>query len=356
VTLGGFDSKDYLDSTRRLERMVSASSEEVYDLLTGYGFARRYVRDRIVADIGSEVGCGTLLLSEIAKSVVGIADSSEVVESASELYPAPNASYRKADFPKLPCADGSFDVAVCFGMIEQLERPAELVEEAKRILKSGGVFLVTMPDRRVHLGERPVSGLREGLFDAEFRELLENHFKYVHMHRSGAMAGGLVFKEGQSLSDASIESGSLSLVGASFDSELPQTRLLMAVCSDAEIPSDEQPYLLLDGDRRVFEECRDRSEDVELLEDEIRRMQESEVQTFQDILKLHRSENFQLEARLKSSEILRKELSLRLREMENSHSWRLLGPYRRLRTWFNTLKKPQPDAKKKAYASGPDKS
>ena len=41
-----------------------------------------------------------------------------------------------------------------------------------------------------------------------------------------------------------------------------------------------RPYLLLDRDRRIFDECEDRAEDVELLREEVERMQETEVQAF----------------------------------------------------------------------------
>ncbi len=56
-----------------------------------------------------------------------------------------------------------------------------------------------------------------------------------------------------------------------------------------EEEEEEQPYLLLDRDRRVFDECEERAEDVELLRDEVRQMQETEVQVFVDTLKMQQS-------------------------------------------------------------------
>src|SRR3712207_8915753 len=49
--------------------------------------------------------------------------------------------------------EGSFDVVVAFGVIEGLERPEELVEEAKRLLKEGGVLLVSVADKRAALAD-----------------------------------------------------------------------------------------------------------------------------------------------------------------------------------------------------------
>jgi hypothetical protein len=41
-----------MDLTRHLEQLLPATSETAYDLLSGYGFARRYVSGKIVANIG----------------------------------------------------------------------------------------------------------------------------------------------------------------------------------------------------------------------------------------------------------------------------------------------------------------
>jgi hypothetical protein len=71
--------------------------------------------------------------------------------------------------------------------------------------------------------------------------------------------------------------------GPRLGMEAPTIRSVMAVCSDdaaALRGEEERVYLLLEGDRRVFEESEQRAEDVELLVDEIRRMQETEVQAF----------------------------------------------------------------------------
>ncbi len=78
------------------ERPVPESSKDAYDRLTGYGFARRYVGGKIVADIGrEEVGYGSRLLAETAESVTVLIGSPEAVERASAAHPAPNVSYRR---------------------------------------------------------------------------------------------------------------------------------------------------------------------------------------------------------------------------------------------------------------------
>jgi SAM-dependent methyltransferase len=49
--------------------------------------------------------------------------------------------------PKLPFADASFDAVVCTVSFEYLTQPQKIVAEAKRVLKPGGMFVVTLSNR-----------------------------------------------------------------------------------------------------------------------------------------------------------------------------------------------------------------
>lgn len=49
--------------------------------------------------------------------------------------------------PTLPFPDASFDAVVCTVSFEYLTRPHEIVAEAKRVLKPGGMFVVTLSHR-----------------------------------------------------------------------------------------------------------------------------------------------------------------------------------------------------------------
>lgn len=278
-------------SARTPELPASYGSELAYDRLTGYGFARRYVGGKVVADVGwAELGRGSRLLAETAGSVAGLTGSPEAAERASALYPASNVGYQRVALPQLPYAEGHFDVVVALGVVENLERPEELVAEARRVLKPDGVLVISSPVRRTDDRYRGGTEGRRGMYALEFQELLERHFGHVHVYRQGAVAGGLVYPASEEVAGAPVESARFSATDPSLAVEPPATRSVVAVCSDVEaLGRGEQPYLLLDRDRRVFDECEERAEDVELLRDEVRRVQETEVQAFRDALKLHRS-------------------------------------------------------------------
>jgi hypothetical protein len=125
------------------------------------------------------------------------------------------------------------------------------------------------------------------MYVPEFQGLLERHFGHVRLYRQGAVAGGLVFPVSGELTAAAgvpVESVRLSSSGPSLGGGPPTTRSVMAVCSESgEVPGQEEEegaYLLLDRDRRVFDECEERAEDVDLMLGEIQRMQETEIQAF----------------------------------------------------------------------------
>src|SRR5215211_1940491 len=135
--------------TQHPKQPAPARSEAAYDHLSGYAFSRRYVRGKVVADVGwEEIGYGSRLLAETAESVAGIANSPEAIDLASTIYSAPNVSYQRAVLPELPYSGGYFDTVLTFGVIENLEHPDYLVKEAKRVLKTDGVLVISALDKR----------------------------------------------------------------------------------------------------------------------------------------------------------------------------------------------------------------
>jgi SAM-dependent methyltransferase len=269
---------------------LPAGAEVAYNRLTGYGFARRYVEGKVVADIGwEEVGYGSRLLAETAESVTGLSSLPEAVDLASAIYSAPNVSYRRANLPELPLSAGHFDVVVAFGLVENLERPEALVREARRILKEDGMLLISALDKQTNDQNPESTDGRREMYVPEFREMLERHFAHVQVYRQGAVAGGYVFPDtGEEATGASVEMTRFSTADSLFDAGPPVTRSVIAVCGDVAeaVEREQQPYLLLDRDRRVFDEYDERVEDVELLRSEIRQMQETEIQAFVDALKI----------------------------------------------------------------------
>ena len=241
-----------------------ASAETAYERLSAYGFARHFAEGKTVADLSHKElrSYGSRLLAQSAESLTAL-----------------------TDLPKPALPDGSFDVVVAFGVLEKLERPEELLGEAKRLLKEGGVLLASVADKRAILAD----GRRAGMYLPEFRRLLERYFGHVRLYHQGAVAGGFVFPVSGELSGGvPLESVRLSSGGLRPGAGPPTTRSVMAVCTEAaEALGEERAHLLLDRDGGVFDECEGYAEDVELMLGEIRRMQETEVQAYLKAMSSH---------------------------------------------------------------------
>jgi SAM-dependent methyltransferase len=301
--------------------------------MAGYGFGRRYVAGKRVADLcWDKMGHGSRLLAETAESVASMAVSAEAVEVASKALSAPNVRYEALDPSGLPYPDGNYDVVVALGLIEYLDRPEELVAEVRRVLKKDGVLVVSFPDGQTS-GNPGVTGM------------LDRHFEQVRLYRQGAVVGGIVSPASGEASEARLESVSLSPFSPQPGSKLPATTSVIAVCGGFG-QEDEQPYLLLDRDRRVFDECMDRAEEVEGLRDEIENMQRTEVQAFRESLRLRNSEISYLRARVRRAEGKAQRLETHIGNMQRSVTWRIFEPYRRLRAKIEVLRGSVPGANK----------
>lgn len=329
-----------MNTSQQPNPLTSATPEEAYDRLTGYAFARRYAAGKYVGDIRVEESeSSARALSGVAGSVTAVKVPQESGEAEVALNPLQE--------------DGSFDVVLALRAIEHLDSPEELVKEAKRVLKPQGVLIISTLDKQAHSNERNLKPHSSEMYVQEFRELLDRHFGNVSLRRQGAVAGGLVSGVSEGLTQTPLESAQLSSTTPSPGSGMPPTSLVLAVCSDADLPEEQSgPYLLLDRDRRVFEEDEDHREDIELLRDEVRRMQETEVQSFQNTIALRTSEVAYLRSELSLSDgqnssdvdiarvqelkdqndalkLENDKIKTRLHGIEGSNIWRLTAPYRR---------------------------
>ncbi len=92
-----------------------------------------------------DVGCGAGFLSnELAKQnldVTGVDLSPESIKVACQYDQTKKVKYQTADAYQLPFADASFDVLTALDFLEHVDRPADVIKEFSRVLKSGGLFI-----------------------------------------------------------------------------------------------------------------------------------------------------------------------------------------------------------------------
>ena len=118
----------------------------------------------VAAPLGNllDVGCGQgrllKLLASRATQVVGVDIDQQARRLArAELLLAglPNCSLRQGDMYALPFGDGEFDTVILDDVLGDSDRPAAALQEAKRLLRSGGRLLLL-----ASVGARSVAELK----------------------------------------------------------------------------------------------------------------------------------------------------------------------------------------------------
>jgi ubiquinone/menaquinone biosynthesis C-methylase UbiE len=102
-----------------------------------------------------DVGCGAGLLTvDLARRGlrgVGIDGAASMIASCQEearrLGISEQWQYLQADVERIPFPDGSFDVAICCGVIEYLRSDDDLLREVRRVLRPGGRFILCVTNK-----------------------------------------------------------------------------------------------------------------------------------------------------------------------------------------------------------------
>lgn len=101
--------------------------------------------DRDVLEAGCGEGYGADLIADVARRVIGLDYDESTVAHVKARYP--RVDIRHGNLAELPLDDASVDVVVNFQVIEHLWDQAQFVSECFRVLRPGGVFLVSTPNR-----------------------------------------------------------------------------------------------------------------------------------------------------------------------------------------------------------------
>jgi 2-polyprenyl-3-methyl-5-hydroxy-6-metoxy-1,4-benzoquinol methylase len=145
-------------------------------LLKAYYIAKEYVKGDLL-EIGCGEGRGVGLLHELVNNYNGIDKITEVVDKLSAQYP--QARFEQSIIPPLAFPDKKFDSVISFQVIEHIKDDKHYIEEISRVLKPGGVALLTTPNIKKSLSRNPWH-IRE-YTAGELTELCEPYFSKVEM-------------------------------------------------------------------------------------------------------------------------------------------------------------------------------
>ncbi len=178
------------------ERLVPTADgwdDLFFEHITRYRFAASLVKGKHVLDAGSGCGYGACHMARRgAQSVSGIDIASEAVNYAREHFKEDGLRFDTADVLDTGLETGSFDRIVSFEVFEHVERPDRFLNEMKRLLAPGGLFLVSTPNVHTYVaggkdGENPFH-VKEYSPD-EFQELLEASFSVIELYAQTGTAG-----------------------------------------------------------------------------------------------------------------------------------------------------------------------
>jgi SAM-dependent methyltransferase len=126
-----------------------------------------------------EIGCGkgALLnrLRSAGHTASGIDPDAEAIAFCNKTYPGVDARVGFGD--QLPFADHSFDTVLSFDVFEHIPDSDKHLKEVRRVLKSGGVYLLQTPNKWTNI---PFELLRENRkfgrgLRASYREVVADH-------------------------------------------------------------------------------------------------------------------------------------------------------------------------------------
>jgi len=121
-----------------------------------YWWAAQVAAGRSVLDVGCGTGYGAQILANAgALKVIGVDVAADVVEMAGREYRSDRLAFVCADAARLPFEDASFDLAVCFEVIEHLPMEAGVMDELRRVLRPDGIALISSPNSRVYPSGNP---------------------------------------------------------------------------------------------------------------------------------------------------------------------------------------------------------
>lgn len=140
-----------------------------------------------------EVGCGEgrgieLVLPKV-RSYSAIDKIDAVVKSLRTKFPS--ADFHTGNIPPLaPFADKSFDFVLCFQVIEHIRDDHALLKEIHRVLRPGGILLMTTPNRIRSLSRNPWH-VRE--YTASELSVIAHRF-FSHVQMKGITGNGRVME------------------------------------------------------------------------------------------------------------------------------------------------------------------
>ena len=217
----------------RLE--TSVYNEVTIEHLHRYALAMEYTRGKTILDIACGEGYGSNLIAREAEKVVGVDVDDKTIKLAKEKYKVKNLEFIRGEVENIPCASQAFDVVVSFETIEHTEKQEQMLSEIKRVLKPGGLLIMSTPEKKAYsqlLKGNPNPFHKKELSLSEFENLLGTFFENRKILNQNLTLGSVI--AGDNDSEGVLYQGDFNEIKKTV---LVDSLYLIAFCSDSPISS-----------------------------------------------------------------------------------------------------------------------
>lgn len=150
------------------------------DHLLRYNYARSFVEDKTVLDIGCGYGYGAYVLSKKAKYVLGIDISENAIEYARKNYFRENIEFSVLSALECNKLNKTFDIITIFEVFEHLSEKEQvmLLRNLKQVCHKNTEIFISTPNKKYSLVERGLAinpHHKHELFYEDFIKMLKEH-------------------------------------------------------------------------------------------------------------------------------------------------------------------------------------
>jgi SAM-dependent methyltransferase len=237
------------------ERFLPGASGEIWcEHWHRYHFAAKLVSGMRVLDVACGEGYGSALLARHASRVVGADISPDAIGHARARYAdVPNVEFAAADCAALPFADASFDAVVSFETIEHIRAQEDFLDEVRRVLRPGGLFVLSSPNKLEYSDRRGFANafhIRE-LYREELAALLKPRFPHARWFGQRMSFFSIVWPEDTAVEGEVFEVSESSATECSPGHSRP-IYFVVAASDDAEMITSVAPRLSVLADREEW--------------------------------------------------------------------------------------------------------
>ena len=186
-----------------------------------------------VLDAGSGAGYGSMMLADAGAARVDGIDLSDEAVADARLRAGPSVEFTVGDVRDLPFPADTFDVVVCFEAIEHVEGREAALDEFVRVLRAGGLLILSSPNRDVYPPGNPHHVYE--YTPAELSSELGARFRHVQLWRQKPWLASLILDDTDSASrstDTELTVQSTKIAAAEPGDEV----YTLAVASDGALP------------------------------------------------------------------------------------------------------------------------